>query len=60
MSTTSPQSDLHQALQSWHAALARNELEAQIAARLPFEDAIAATIHEDRIVNPEGDNNKTC
>lgn len=35
MSTTSPTSELHLAMQSWHAALARSELEAQIAAHLP-------------------------
>lgn len=46
MSTTSPQSDLHQALQSWHAALASNDLDAQIAARLLLDILVAGGLDE--------------
>ena len=48
MSTTNPPSDLHLAMQTWHAALARNELEAQIAARL-LVDILAAGGLDERI-----------
>ena len=46
MSTTNPQSDLHQALQRWHAALARNDLEAQITARLLVDILVAGGLDE--------------
>ena len=56
MSTTSPQSDLHQALQSWHAALTRNDLEAQIAARLLLDILVAGGLDEriEEITQPAG------
>ncbi|MGE0147996.1 MAG: hypothetical protein AB7R87_11505 [Parvibaculaceae bacterium] len=46
MSTTNPPSDLHLAMQNWHAALARNELEAQIAARLLVDILVAGGLDE--------------
>ena len=54
MSTTNPQSDLHQALQSWHAALARNDLEAQITARLLVDILVAGGLDEriEEIIRP--------
>lgn len=56
MSTTSPPSDLHLAMQSWHAALARNELEAQIAARLLVDILVAGGLDEriEEVTRPAG------
>ena len=45
MSTTNPPSDLHLAMQTWHAALARNDLNAQIAARRDLPRRSAAQQH---------------
>ena len=46
MSTTNPPSDLHLAMQTWHAALARNDLNAQIAARLLVDILVAGGLDE--------------